>query len=55
MSPMTTKDYVLTVRISTELRDKLQEMADADDRTMSSMVQRILSEAVRKHMKGRKS
>ena len=42
------KDYLLTVRITTELRDRLEEMGLHEDRTLSNMVQRLLKEAVMK-------
>ena len=37
---------VLAVRISKELKEKLQELAKSDDRTLSNFVGKLLKEGV---------
>lgn len=45
---MTTKrDATVSLRIPAELKDKLQGLADADGRTLSAYVVRILERAVK--------
>lgn len=40
------KDATVSLRMPAELKDKLQRLADEDDRTLSAYVVRILEQAV---------
>lgn len=40
----------LNIRISPELKEKLQALADAENRTVSNYVERLIVEAVEKKM-----